>query len=147
MGDRTRRKWLTRGFATASVTAALVGATVVAAPAAGANSQGCTQSEIDGGAALLCTAVYGNSHGVYVDKVSISADIKDHTCNGVFETWGELPNGKTWRDRGQAKCGLGRVWVDFAPKRDFKNNVKLCGALVRVNGKVRPEHACVKIFK
>ncbi|HJQ48516.1 MAG TPA: hypothetical protein VJ870_19660 [Amycolatopsis sp.] len=92
-------------------------------------------------------SVFDNSHGVYVDKVSVSADVPTYTCDGIFEAWGTLANGQEWRHRGQAKCGAGRVWFDWAPQKNFRNNSKVCGAIVKQNGNLRAEVACVKIFK
>lgn len=136
-----KRKWVRR-----SIAATFIGALSLASPVAYA--QGCTQSQIDGDFAMVCTSAFGNSKGLYVDKVGVAADIFNaHTCNGIFEAWAERPNGKMWRKRGHAKCGFGRVWVNFSAKTKFKDGAKLCGAIVTARGKVRPEHACIGIHK
>ncbi|MBB3122011.1 hypothetical protein [Pseudoduganella violacea] len=113
-----------------------------------ASAQGCTQSQLDGDFAMVCTSAFGNSKGLYVDKVGVAADIfEGHSCNGKFAAWAELPNGKMWRKRGDAKCGFGRVWVNFSAKTKFKDGAKLCGAIITPRGHIRPEHASIEIHK
>lgn len=150
--DRSVTRWL--GFPNALPriarrprNATAFAAALMIAPFA-ANAQGCTQSQLDGDFAMVCTSAHGKSKGLYVDKVGVAADIfEGHSCNGIFEAWGERANGKMWRQRGRSKCGFGRVWVDFSPKTKFKDGAKICGALVTLRGKVRPEHACIEIHK
>ena len=136
---------LTRALAMSASAGVLLGGMVLAAPAASAGAQGCTGSNLRTDAVLLCTNVTGESNRV--ENVHASIDIAEYTCNADFKVWGTYANGKKFSDTGHAKCGAGRVWVDFKPKsQQFKSGTKVCGALVEY-GKVRREHACVEIKK
>lgn len=125
--------------------AALLGGMLVMEPAASASADGCTGSNLRTAAVLLCVTVDGES--TKVNNIQASIDIKAYTCNADFKVWGTLEDGKSYSDTGHAKCGLGRVWVNFKPSpKEFKSGTKVCSALVE-NGKVRNEHACIEIKK
>jgi hypothetical protein len=134
-----------RVLATGASTAVLLGGLLMTAPVAFASSQGCTGTNLRTDPAMLCTSVEGESTSV--KSIQASIDIKNYTCNADFKVWGTYASGKKYSDTGHAKCGVGRVWVDFNPPGEkFKDGTKVCGALVE-NGKVRPEHACIEIEK
>ncbi|MEV6228291.1 hypothetical protein AB0L88_10535 [Saccharopolyspora shandongensis] len=136
---------LARVFAIGASGAVLLGGMLVVAPVASASAQGCTGTNLRTDPALLCTTVDGES--TTVKNIQASIDIKNYTCNADFKVWGTYADGRKYSDTGHAKCGLGRVWVDFKPSGGkFKNGTKVCSALVE-NGKVRAEHACIEIKK
>lgn len=128
----------------AVVVAASFGLSTATSPAASASAQGCTQSQLGGSRVLLCTNVIGK--GLKVDHVTVSIDLKGYTCNAYFKYWGVLSNGRSISGTAAAKCSTGRAWVKFWPRATFKNNSKVCGALIE-NRQVRREHACVKLHK
>jgi len=138
-----RQRIVRRVGALAAIFMTLFAVSAIVAPAANASAQGCTNSQIGAWPAWVCTSVWGSK--LRVDHISVSIDIAHYTCNGNFKAWGTLKNGKHY-DSGvkHGKCGVGRVWVDWYPKKSFKNGTKVCGAIVE-NGKTRPEHACIKI--
>lgn len=135
----------TQVFAVGASTAALLGGMLINAPVAFASAQGCTGTNLRTEPAMICTFVDGES--TTVKSIEAALDIKTYTCNADFKVWGTYANGKPYSDTGHAKCGIGRVWVNFNPPGEkFKSGTKVCGALVE-NGKVRREHACIKIEK
>lgn len=97
------------------------------APAASANSVGCTWAE-GSGASYVCLGIYGS--GTYVNQFRVS---RNHQYNSICNyrarvvVYQPTRGSVTYYSSYHSGCSWNTAWMDVWPRRNFENKSKACG--------------------